>query len=120
MSLPSFMDMSDARMPRAADLSTTYGPPNYMGMFNSLPRAVSAPYWGPTPEPRDEHLQNLFALTKTPEFELPQYSEWKQTILDQISDYANRLPSRNRMSFAPSVSELYSIRPEYRPPLEGY
>lgn len=81
--------------------------------FSGLPRVARTPYWGPTTDMREEELQRLVGITQRPEFSTFD-PEYQQYLLDEIGNYAQRLPSRNRSMF-PRTSDMQRLRPEYVP-----
>lgn len=119
--IPRFIDMSDPRQySPAVSSDDIYGPPDNRGTFNSMPRADRGTrYWGPTPDPRDAYVSKFSEVVMDPRFgELD--PQLQQMFLDGISSYAQRTPRHtDRINF-PRASDLQSIRPEYRPPIDDY
>jgi hypothetical protein len=98
---PPFIDMSDARMPRVADLAQPYGPPDRLGMFNAMPRAIQAP------SQRAANVDYLIRFTQHPRFQTLAPQD-QRAILDEIGNAS------------PRMYDMQTTRPEYRPPLDYY
>lgn len=121
--IPPFVDMSDpslgppsrfqlygppntSRVQRSATIAPPigglFGPPNNARLFNALPRVDMMP--GPT------DLDELLSIAQQPDF-MARSPQVQQMIMDEIGNAAQRMLR---------VSDMNSIRPQYRPPLDGY